>query len=91
MAVNGGDPSGVNLFQLGRVPGTFNTKNGGRFLVHAERTSGKMYCLDDLRAAWPEVAPALGDGLSPTRSGLFRTPHAESPRYRIQRTLLYWR
>jgi hypothetical protein len=32
-AALGGDPSGVDLTQLVRVPGTLNTKNGERFTI----------------------------------------------------------
>jgi len=55
-AALGGDPSGVDLTQLVRVPGTFNTKNGELFAVEVETTSGAVYSLNDLRTRWPAVA-----------------------------------
>jgi len=59
-AALGGDPSGVDLTQLVRFPGTFNTKHGGRWPVEAEPTPGTIYQLDALRSAWPAVAARLG-------------------------------
>jgi hypothetical protein len=55
-AALGGDPSGVDLTQLVRVPRTLNTKNGACYFVRPERCNpGIYYRLDDLRAYWPEV------------------------------------
>jgi hypothetical protein len=56
-AALGGDPSGADLTQLVRVPGTFNTKNNERFAVAVESTSGAPYTLNELRTRWPAVAP----------------------------------
>jgi hypothetical protein len=53
----GGDPSGVDLTQLVRVPGTSNTKGGGRFTVQVETEPDTLYQLADLRQRWP-AAPA---------------------------------
>lgn len=57
----GGDPSGIDLTQLVRVPGTFNTKNGGRWPVEVEDT-GPVYKLDDLRSKFPQVEAPRGSG-----------------------------
>lgn len=54
-AALGGDPSGVDLTQLVRFPGTSNTKNGGCWSVEPESTPGTIYNLDELRSAWPAV------------------------------------
>lgn len=62
MAALGGDPSGVDLTQLVRVPGTFNTKHGERWSVETESRGKGIYLLEDLRASWPEVAPARTRG-----------------------------
>lgn len=56
-----GDPSGVDLTQLVRVPGTFNTKNGKRFPVVIEDV-GPTYPLDTLRARFPQVEVERGSG-----------------------------
>lgn len=63
-AALGGDSSGIDLTQLVRVPGTFNTKNGGRWHVRSEQVRGPIYTLDRIRAAFPEVEPThKGGGL----------------------------
>lgn len=59
-AALGGDPSGVDLTQLVRVPGTFNTKHNGRWPVEPESTPGTIYNLDQLRSAWPAAAAKAG-------------------------------
>lgn len=55
-AALGGDPSGVDLTQLVRFPGTLNTKRGERWPVELEVASGSIYTLDQVRAAFPAVA-----------------------------------
>lgn len=62
-AALGCDPSGVDLTQLVRLPGTYNTKRGGRFLVRrvGERRAAAV-SLDLLRETYP--APAGGDDAS---------------------------
>jgi hypothetical protein len=59
-AALGGDPSGVDLTQLVRFPGTFNTKNNGRWSVELEVTTGPLYNVADLRQRWPAIASRLG-------------------------------
>jgi hypothetical protein len=54
-AALGGDPSGVDLTQLVRIPGTLNTKNGCRWPVEPESVSNTIYNLDVLRGAWPAI------------------------------------
>lgn len=54
-AALGGDPSGVDLTQLLRFPGTVNTKNNGRWSVEPEPSTGPIYNVADLRSAWPSV------------------------------------
>ena len=57
-AALGGDPSGVDLTQLVRVPGTLNTKRGGRWRITTAPSTRTIYPLDQLRATFPAVAPA---------------------------------
>ncbi len=56
-----GDPSGVDLTQLVRVVGTYNTKHNKRFPVELE-DSGPIYDLDTLRDKLPPVEPEKGKG-----------------------------
>jgi hypothetical protein len=62
-AALGGDPSGVDLTQLIRLPGTVNTKHGERWPVELERAGGPIYSLDQVRAAFPAVAAPAGRGV----------------------------
>jgi hypothetical protein len=55
-ALEGADSSGVDLTQLVRFPGTFNTKNNQRWPVASESTSRAIYSLDQIRATFPTVA-----------------------------------
>jgi hypothetical protein len=59
-AALGGDPSGVDLTQLVRFPGTFNTKHNGRWSVELEPSAGTIYQIEALRSAWPALATRLG-------------------------------
>ncbi len=63
-AALGGDPSGVDLTQLVRIPGTFNTKRGQQWLVSVEPGRQPRYTLDQIRAAFPAVS-----GSAPKSSG----------------------
>lgn len=55
-AALGGDPSGVDLTQLVRIPGTFNTKRGQQWLVSVEPGSQPRYTLEKIRAVFPAVS-----------------------------------
>lgn len=57
-AALGGDPSGVDLTQLVRFPGTLNTKRGGQWRITTAPSTRTIYPLDQLRATFPAVAPA---------------------------------
>ena len=48
----GTDPSGWDLTQLLRVPGTKNTKYGDDYTVHVDGGSGEVYTLKDLADAY---------------------------------------
>lgn len=61
-AALGGDPSGVDLTQLVRIPGSFNTKRGERWPVTVEPGDRPVYSLDRVRAVFPAVAPARAKG-----------------------------
>ena len=61
-AALGGDPSGVDLTQLIRIPGTVNTKGGQRWAVAIEPGDRPVYALDQVRAAFPAVASSAKTG-----------------------------
>lgn len=70
-AALGADRSGADLVQIVRVPGTFNTKRGGRWPVQLVTTDGPRYTAAELGAAWPalpEPAASWG-GLDERRVG----------------------
>jgi hypothetical protein len=65
-----GDPSGSDLTQLVRVPGTYNTKNHGAFLIHVETGKPRTYSLRELREAWDRLGVPAEAGSKTCRDGL---------------------
>jgi len=58
----GADKSGADIQQLGRAPGTWNTKRGGRYPVTLINADGPRYSVDELKAQFPPVAAAQDAG-----------------------------
>lgn len=68
VAATGADPAAVDAPRVLRCPGFANTKYDGRPVARIISESSARYTLDQLEAAWPEVAPARPKVLS-TSSG----------------------
>lgn len=64
-AALGGDPSGYDLTQLVRLPGTLNTKNNNAFRVTLRTLSNRAYTKADLCAAFPEILTRPTDTNAP--------------------------
>ena len=58
----GADKSGWDIEQLGRAPGTWNTKHGGHHPVTLINVNGPRYSVDALAAQFPPVAATQAAG-----------------------------
>lgn len=65
----GADKSGHDIEQLGRIPGTFNTKHGRRYPVTLRYADGPRYSLGELAVVYPPVAHAPDAGTIDTTGG----------------------